>query len=127
MRGRRRRLLLLLLVPICAGGAIAALLVGRGGSSTDAPSTQRQSQLAARRKRGTPRLRRLVERPTGTLSAPVQDAAVVALTAQRALLLGGLTAADTSSADVVTVTPAGGRAAGVLPAAVQPSSANLQN
>ncbi len=66
---------------------------------------------------------RLVERPTGALTAPVQDAAAASLGTDRALLLGGLTAADTSRADIRLATPAGDRAAGTLPLAVHDAAA----
>ena len=66
---------------------------------------------------------RLVERRTGTLDAPVQDAAAVALGHDRAMLLGGLTAADVSRADVRIATATHDRPAGTLPVAVHDSAA----
>jgi DNA-binding beta-propeller fold protein YncE len=65
---------------------------------------------------------RLAERQTGMLHAPVQDAAVVDL-GGRAMLLGGLTAADTSRADIRIATPGGDRPAGALHAAVHDTAA----
>jgi len=56
---------------------------------------------------------RLVEQSTGRLAAPVQDAAVASV-GRSVMLLGGLTAADTSRADIRIVSAAGDRAAGQL-------------
>jgi N-acetylneuraminic acid mutarotase len=66
---------------------------------------------------------RVAERQTGALQAPVEDAAAVALPSGTAMLLGGLTAADTSRADVRIATPRGDRAAGTLPVAVHDTAA----
>lgn len=49
---------------------------------------------------------RIGSRAAGSLAAPIQDAAIVTFR-RRILLLGGLDAADTSTADVRTI--AGGR------------------
>ena len=57
------------------------------------------------------------------MAAPVQDAAAVALGGARVMLLGGLSAADTSRADVLVVTSAGDHAAGQLPEAVHDTAA----
>ena len=64
----------------------------------------------------------------GTLPAPVQNAAAVALLGGGALLIGGLTAADTSSADIVRVSTATGgtvtaRSIGRLPRALHDAAA----
>lgn len=48
--------------------------------------------------------------PEPSLGTPVQDAAVAALDGRTALLLGGLTAADTSRADIVELSAGGGAA-----------------
>ena len=60
---------------------------------------------------------------TGQLAAPVQDAAAVALTGGQAMLLGGLTASDTSRADIRIARAAGDRAAGTLPVALHDTAA----
>ena len=64
----------------------------------------------------------LVERETGTLASPVQDAAAAPL-GDTAMLLGGLTAADASRGDVRLATASGDRAAGRLPTAVHDAAA----
>jgi YVTN family beta-propeller protein len=58
----------------------------------------------------------LVERQTGRLVDPVQDASSVSVGGQ-ALLLGGLTASDLSTDQVVIASAAGARVAGHLPSA----------
>ena len=59
----------------------------------------------------------LVERSTGTLPAPLQDPSAASLGARRVLLLGGLTAADSSADGVLLATPARARTIGTLPSA----------
>ena len=65
---------------------------------------------------------RLVPVPAGTLDSAVQDAAATTF-GGGAVLLGGLTAADTSRDDIVTVTRAGSRRVGRLPTALHDSAA----
>jgi YVTN family beta-propeller protein len=109
-------------------GLALALLTGCGGSrhpvatTTQAPPrvATTQSHRAAHRHQ---RSLRLVEHPTGSLAAPVQDAASAAIPRGRAMLLGGLTASDVSRADVVVAGSTGGRSAGVLPEAVHDTAA----
>ncbi len=60
----------------------------------------------------------MLSAPAGVLDAPVQDAAAAALPGDGLLLLGGLTAADTSTAAVVAVGTSGSRRIGTLPFAV---------
>jgi len=67
-------------------------------------------------------IRRLVPVPAGTLDAAVQDAAPAPF-AGGAVLLGGLTSADTSRDDIVTVTRSGSRRIGHLPTAVHDAAA----
>ena len=67
--------------------------------------------------------RSLVSRPAGRLDAPLQDAAAVSLDGSRAMLLGGLTAADTSTDAVSVISRNGERATGRLPTAVHDAAA----
>ena len=67
--------------------------------------------------------RTLTSRPTGRLDAPLQDAAAVSLGGSRAMLLGGLTAADTSTDAVNVISHTGDRATGRLPTAVHDAAA----
>jgi DNA-binding beta-propeller fold protein YncE len=115
------RKLLLIGALACAVGLTITLVIGRGNGATSADARAprvpaAQTRIAAR---GTP----LVERRTGTLQAPVQDAAAVALGRDRAMLLGGLTAADISRADIRIATASGDRAGGTLPTAVHDTAA----
>ena len=121
-RRGRRRLRLLVLLLIAAGGAAAAgvLLTGRAGGSSTEDAAPRAT-AAIRTAVATPT--RLTERQTGSLQSPVQDAAAVSLGGNRAMLLGGLTAADTSRADIRIVTRSGDRAAGSLPAGLHDTAA----
>ncbi len=121
-RRGRRRLRLLVLVLIVAGGSVAAgvLLTGKAGGSSTKDATPRAT-VAIRTAVATPS--RLTERRTASLQSPVQDAAAVSLGGNRAMLLGGLTAADTSRADIRIVTRSGDRAAGALPAGLHDTAA----
>ena len=65
----------------------------------------------------------LTARVVGSLPSPLQDPAAAA-DGHGALLLGGLTAADTSTSDIVSVTPGGhGVRLGALPVAVHDAAA----
>ena len=94
LKGNSRRATLTLAV------ALAVIAVGivwhRGddGTRTARPATSHTSPVAqaAARLRAIPR--HLHAQAIGRLASPVQDAAAVALGHSRALLLGGLTAAD---------------------------------
>ena len=66
---------------------------------------------------------RLVATAAGQLPSPVQDAAAAPVGARGALLMGGLTAADTSTADIVRVGSTGSRRVGALGAAVHDAAA----
>src|SRR5690349_17402223 len=117
---------------IAAAAVAVAGLAGCGGSGHASARAQtktaaQDSSTRAESAVGPTRVHqpalRLVERRTGTLDAPVQDAAAVALGHDRAMLLGGLTAADVSRADVRIATAAHDRPAGTLPVAVHDSAA----
>ena len=128
-RRRRRRSLVALLAAVVAIVAVAALVVwatggsggGNGGTSTTVASTTAGTARSSGKATGTRRVR-LVERRTGTLASPVQDAAAASVPGG-VMLLGGLTAADTSRTDVRIATPTGDRAAGELPTALHDTAA----
>ena len=107
-----------------AAGAAAVL---RGHSSTSkAATTTGQTATAPHVVRTTQRITTqtvLVERSTGTLGSPVQDAAGAPLPGGRAMLLGGLTAGDTSRPDVVIATTRTDHAAGTLPVGLHDTAA----
>jgi YVTN family beta-propeller protein len=90
--------------------AVAAGCVACGGHRTNAPTTTpvkpKQHAVAAR----------LVEHPTGSLPAPLQDASAAAGLG-RVLLLGGLTAADASTDAILGARADGARPLGTLPSA----------
>ncbi len=69
---------------------------------------------------GTPRLR---ANTVGTLNSPVQDAAGAAVSPSTVVLAAGLTAADTSRADVISVTGGHERVLGRLPGALHDAAA----
>jgi YVTN family beta-propeller protein len=107
----------LLALTIVAGLAAAYLLRGsHDGARTTTTSTRRSAPVSVRIAvhRGPTRL---VEHNTGSLPAPLQDPSVAALSGGRALLLGGLTAADQSTDEIVVVTARGARVIGHLPSA----------
>ena len=119
---RRRPVALAALVVVGAG--IAA--VGHSVVEAQEPSTTRPT-VAPTAPTGHARSRRqpvrLTERRTGRLQSPVQDAAAAPLASGGTMLLGGLTAADTSRADVRIVSATTDRGVGRLPAAVHDAAA----
>jgi DNA-binding beta-propeller fold protein YncE len=128
---RRRRLLPLVLALVCVVASVAAVgaivaWTQRGAdaapaATATAPTTT--TTTAARRPRPIVKPVTLEEASTGTLAAPVQNEAAAAVGGGRIMLLGGLTAADTSRADIRLATAAGDRAAGTLPTAVHDTAA----
>jgi YVTN family beta-propeller protein len=128
-RPRRRRLLLGPVVAAAAVLATALLATGllwpmhtRRKSDPPAPTVvRRQTTVARRVRRPIPVAH--TERSTGRLAAPVQDEAATWSGGRRALLLGGLTAADTSRTDVLVASSHGGRPAGALPIGLHDTAA----
>jgi YVTN family beta-propeller protein len=104
---------------VIAGIVVRALRGGHPAGPRAPVATTTVPVVSARR-----RLRRLVlvERTTGSLAAPVQDEAAAPVGAG-AMLLGGLTSADTSRADIRIATAKGDRSAGVLPVALHDTAA----
>jgi hypothetical protein len=62
---------------------------------------------------------------SGRLPAPVQDAAVAAITPDSALLIGGLNQGESSVADIVRVTGSEAIGVGALPSALHDASASV--
>jgi DNA-binding beta-propeller fold protein YncE len=105
----------------------AALLAGCGGGHRGAATeptrtTERPAPVVRRAPAPVPLLRRVVTRAAGALATPVQDAAAAPFRSG-AVLLGGLTPADTSSDAIATVTRAGSRRVGTLPGALHDAAA----
>jgi DNA-binding beta-propeller fold protein YncE len=101
----------------------ALLLAGRHGRA--APRSARAASTPVQALAVQPRRRpiHLFARRTGRLHDPVQDASVVALDGSHALLLGGLTASDTSTNAQLLISARGDRPGGRLPTAVHDSAA----
>src|SRR5947207_12600279 len=123
LRGTNRRATLMF---VAALAVIAVGIVwhrGDDGTRTARPATSHRSPVAqaAARLRVIPR--HLHAQAIGRLASPVQDAAAVALGQSRALLLGGLTAADRSTNAVNVVSNGRSRPAGRLPVAVHDAAA----
>ncbi len=89
-------------------------------SATTAPSTITTAPSAGAHAAPPPRL---AESPLGRLGTPVQDAAAAATGPDSALLLAGLTAADTSRADVIAVAGGHARSLGLLPGVLHDTAA----
>src|SRR4051812_14656935 len=96
---RRGRTLVALvaLLALAAAGVVASVIV-RSWRTQSHTHTSAVTPTQARRvvSRRVPVIAPLAERTTGRLAAPVQDEAAVLLGGPHAMLLGGLTAADTS-------------------------------
>ena len=103
-----------ILVAACGGTHAAATV---SGPSTRATTLNKKDEAS----RPLP-IRRLVPVDAGMLDAAAQDAAPAPF-AGGAVLLGGLTAADTSRDDIVTVSRSGSRRVGRLPTAVHDAAA----
>jgi YVTN family beta-propeller protein len=127
-RRRRRRARARLAALLCFLGAGAIIAVAVAVHNDRPPAAQGAIDPTARggasavERTVTPPSFRLAERHTGRLQQPVQDGAAVALPGG-AMLLAGLSAADTSRADIRLVTPAADRAAGQLPVSLHDTAA----
>ena len=131
-RHRRRRRRRLRLVRF---GAVVACVLIAGSDRRGArprwwttgmavrPQRRRRQRRRRRRSHRSSGPLRLIEVATGRLATPVQDAAAAALGADRIMLLGGLTAADTSRTDIRIARASGDRAAGNLPTALHDTAA----
>ena len=119
-RGRQRiryRRLALGAAVVAVAGIVAAVLLPGGGARK--PATTADTPAVTTDHRARPALQlttALVEHGGGALTAPLQDASGAAAGGS-AVLLGGLTAADTSTAEVVLARPGGARLVGRLPSA----------
>ncbi len=126
--GRRARGAALVVAALAAGSGVLAWFLLSGGHTDSSGARAVAAQLASTRIRSQPAVHRsptpkLVARSTGSLAQPVQDAAASALSGSRAVLLGGLTAADTSTDAIRVVDSSGDRTAGRLPGALHDSAA----
>src|SRR5579885_692369 len=104
-RARRRRRWAVAVLVLAVGGVVTGVLAATDGSGSSGSTTGARTAVtvgAAVSRRGGSRSgqRRLVERGVRSLPAPVQDEAAVGLGGGQVMLLGGLTAADTSRTDI---------------------------
>ncbi|MFL5950199.1 MAG: hypothetical protein ACJ74M_01200 [Gaiellaceae bacterium] len=112
------------LVLLVALAALGAFFVYRHSSAGGQPAATTKTRAVARRHRIARQARvHLVERSTGRLPAPVQDAAVAAGPNHTMLLIGGLTPADTSTSGIVLAGAHGARLRGALPTALHDAAA----
>jgi YVTN family beta-propeller protein len=126
---RSRRLRRIAVGAGLTGAVLAVLLVARLSGRPDRDQTATaahggsSADVAAHAPGPPASPKRLVERARGSLAVPVQDAAAVALGGGRAMLLGGLTAADISRPDIRIVTTHSDRRVSSLPVAVHDTAA----
>jgi len=124
-RRRRRAAIAVAGVLVAAVGVLIVLnaqtdQTGSPAAKRAARAPRRAAEPAARRVRA---LLHLVAQKRGSLGAPLQDAAGASLGRGLALLLGGLTAADTSTNAVHRVSVTRDRALARLPVAVHDAAA----
>ena len=118
----RRVALVAALLILGAGVASVALLGTRNDHGATTTAAAHAVPTAAKRTHRRLPLQ-LSARSAGRLAAPLQDAAGAALTNGSVLLLGGLTAADTSTAALHLVSAGRDRALGRLPVALHDAAA----
>lgn len=118
---RRRAVVAAALVAI-----VLAALIASGGTSRHARSTVGNTRSGATGSAGGGTANvRVVVVASGRLPAPVQDAAVAAITPDSALLIGGLNQGESSVADIVRVTGSEAIGVGALPSALHDASASV--
>src|SRR5690242_5713167 len=111
---------------ILAAGLLACTAAGCGTAAHQAQRPTTTTPPAVRpaaRLHAHPVRWRLAARVSGRLPAPLQDPASAAADGGGVLLLGGLTAADTSTASILRATGEGAEPRGSLPAAVHDAAA----
>jgi YVTN family beta-propeller protein len=120
--GRRRLGFAVALIAVCGatGAAVWAADLDNDEHGSRPQATARPPEKQHRASKAP--LQRIVARSTGSLAAPLQDAAV-ATVGRKLVVLGGLDAADTSTADVRTVAGRGERTIGRLPGAFHDGAA----
>jgi DNA-binding beta-propeller fold protein YncE len=118
----RRRGRLLAGVGLLGLTAVAIIIAWPAIAGNDAPARAAKPAATTRRVVSSGPVH-VVERPRGSLQTPVQDAAAAPLPDGRAMLLGGLTAADSSRTDIRIASLTSDRAAGALPTALHDTAA----
>ena len=112
---RRSALLALAVLIAVASGCQSSSKSTRPSTAKTAPHSTGRTAAAA--------IPHLVDRITGALRAPLQDAAAASIGRGRVVLLGGLDAADTSTDGVSVVAGNADRARGHLPGALHDAAA----
>jgi YVTN family beta-propeller protein len=115
-------LLFALAVMVALGVALGSGGGSHGGATQATTTAAGTTTAQVTRRAAVARVVRLSERSTGTLATPVQDAAIAPVVGG-VMLLGGLTAADTSRTDIRIARPNGDRAAGALPTSLHDTAA----
>jgi YVTN family beta-propeller protein len=88
-----------------------------GGPPKSTAGTSTTTTTTARETAARPATITLVEHATGSLPAPLQDPSFASLSGGRVLLMGGLTAADTSADAILVASASGAHQIGQLPSA----------
>ena len=123
---RRRRIALAAGLAVAAAAAVLSLTLLGGSPGDPRAATSRASSpasVAAQATRTSVPPKRLAEHGLTPLAAPVQDATAAAVGGRRVMLLGGLTAADTSRTDIHIVDGHRDRRVGSLPVALHDTAA----
>ena len=105
---------------VLAGSLVACIAAGCGASHKNVATTVRSDVAKAVHRR--PVEWRLAASITGRLGAPLQDAAP-AVARRFVVLLGGLSAADTSTDGVIRADASGAHTVGTLPSAIHDAAA----
>ncbi len=114
------------LVVAVGTGGLTLLATSSGPVRTSAgPSKPVTAHVVSRRVTTSTRATeiKIVATRTGTLPSPVQDAAATAVGNLATLLVGGLTASDTSTSDILRVEPASSHRLGALHAPLHDAAA----
>jgi DNA-binding beta-propeller fold protein YncE len=118
---KRRLALAAGLTVVTVGAVLAQALLGRSRPDPPVAALRATSPRLAPLKHA--RSVRLAEHTFGSLTGPLQDVAAVALAPGQVMLLGGLSATDTSLADVRIVNTHGDHRVGSLPVALHDTAA----
>ena len=125
-RKRRRRVAGLLVTAVALAVIVGAWQLssgGGGGNSSSAPAPTVARTVPVRATARLVTTVRLVSTSAGVLPSPVQNAAASAAGASSVVLIGGLTAADTSTGDIIRVDRARARRVGSLRTALHDTAA----
>jgi len=125
VRNARRRIALTTGLVVAAAVVLSVTLLGGSPGDPRATTSRASSpaRVAAQATRTPVPPKRLAEHALTSLAAPVQDAAAAVVGNGQVMLLGGLTAADTSRTDIHIVDGHRDRRVGSLPVALHDTAA----